>query len=206
MSDNDNQEQASGNQAQGSGDQPQSKFEEQLQKGIQLVEERKFNESLEIARELQGMESDAAEGFHLEAIVMQHQQQWHESVVALDKALQNAENDAGLYNLRGFAYMSMDKLDEAESDFDQAVELENFEPAHRNKVLLKILQNKGNEAIDYLIDRIKQKPSDPENWIMMGDLMRRGGQEEKARSYYEQAQKLDPNNEYVKKMLNQQDS
>lgn len=189
-----------------SDNESQSKFEEQLQKGIQLVEERKYNESLEIARELQNMESDAAEGFHLEAIVMQHQQQWQESVVALNKALENAEHDPGLFNLRGFAYMSMNELENAESDFDKAIEIEDFEPAHRNKVLLKILQNKGNEAIDYLIDRIKNKPRDPENWIMMGDLMRRGGQEEKAHSYYEQAQKLDPNNEYVQKMLNQDSS
>jgi Tfp pilus assembly protein PilF len=35
----------------------------------------------------------------------------------------------------------------------------------------------------------------------MGDLMQRAGQEEKARTYYQQARKMDPDNEYVQKQL-----
>lgn len=177
-------------------------FDEQLQKGIQLIEERKFNESLEIARQLQEMEEEAAEGYHLEAIIMQHQERWQESVNALDKAIDNAEHDPGLRNLRGFANMSMNELDEADSDFDKAIELEDFEPAHRNKVLVMILRDQGDQAINYLIDRIKNKPGDPENWIMMGDLMKRGGYEEKAQTYYEKALEIDPNNKYAQKVLN----
>jgi Tfp pilus assembly protein PilF len=35
----------------------------------------------------------------------------------------------------------------------------------------------------------------------MGDLMKKGGHDEKAKTYYEQALKMDPGNEYVKDLL-----
>jgi cytochrome c-type biogenesis protein CcmH/NrfG len=51
------------------------------------------------------------------------------------------------------------------------------------------------------LDRIKKNPKDVENWILMGDLMQRAGKSAKARTYYEQAKKMDPENEYVKEQL-----
>ncbi len=64
-----------------------------------------------------------------------------------------------------------------------------------------IMSDEGNEAITYLLGRIKENPKDVENWILMGDLMQRAGQGAKARTYYEQAQKMAPDNEYVKEQL-----
>lgn len=176
-------------------------FEEDLEKGIELVEKEEYEQSLEIAHKLQKMEPDSADGFHLQAIIMQHQQRFDESIKVLDKAIDNAPYDAGLYNQRGFAKMSTDKPDEARKDFEEAIELEDLEAAHRNLVLVDILQDKGNQAVEYLINRIKENPKDVENWILMGDLMSKGGQEEKAQGYYEQAQKMAPDNEYLKKVL-----
>lgn len=176
-------------------------FEEDLEKGIELVEDEEYDESLEIAHKLQKMEPDSADGFHLQAIIMQHQQRFDESIKVLDKAIDNAPYDAGLYNQRGFAKMSTDKLDEARKDFEEAIELEDLEAAHRNLVLVDILLDKGNQAVEYLVTRIKENPKDVENWILMGDLMSKGGQKEKARGYYEQAQKMAPDNEYLKKVL-----
>ena len=60
----------------------------------------------------------------------------------------------------------------------------------------------GQDAITYLLDRIRTEPSDVENWILMGDLMKKGGHDAKARTYYEQAQKMDPDNDYVNGLLN----
>jgi len=178
-------------------------FEEELEKGIQLVEEKKYDESLEIAHKLQKMEPESAEGYHLQAIIMQHQKRLDESIKVLDKAIEKSPYDAKLYNQRGFAKMSTDKPKEARKDFEEAIELEDFEPAHRNLVLVDILEGKGNEAVPYLYERIKENPQDVENWILMGDIMSQGGQEEKARGYYEQAQKMAPDNEYLKKILDE---
>jgi Flp pilus assembly protein TadD len=176
-------------------------FEELLEKATKLIEQKEFDEALKVAKELQKEDPESADGFHVEAIAKQHQQEWEDSVYALDKAIDKSPYDAGLFNLRGFAEMSMSRYAKAEEDFNQAIELEDFEPAHRNLILLKILQDKGNEAINYLLERIKSNPKDVENWILMGDLMMRGGQEEKAKTYYAQAQKMDPENEYIKKQL-----
>ncbi len=35
----------------------------------------------------------------------------------------------------------------------------------------------------------------------MGDLLQRAGQDEKAQGFYQQASKMDPDNEYVKEQL-----
>lgn len=176
-------------------------FEKELEKGYKLVHQKEYDDSLEIAHELQKMEPDSPDGFHLQAVIMQHQKRYDESIKLLDKAIENAPYDARLYNDRGYAKLNTEKLNEARKDFEKAVELEDLESAHRNIVLLNILQEKGSEAVSLLIERIKKNPKDVENWILMGDLMSRGGQEEKARGYYEQAQKMDPENEYLKKVL-----
>jgi len=176
-------------------------FEKELQRGVKLLNEKKYKESIDIAKDLQYEEPDAPDGYRLEAMVMQKQNHWEQSIEALDKAIKNDPDDGGLYNLRGFAYLSLEKLSKAEKDLKKAIDLDNSPSAHRNLVLHKIMNDNGTEAIQYLIGRIKQNPQDVENWILMGDLMQRGGQTEKAVSYYEQAKKMDPENSYVKKQL-----
>lgn len=176
-------------------------FEEKLEEGLAALREGDYDESLDIAHSLQKIEPEEADGFHLEAMVFQKLNQWEKSVEALDKALELDPEKSGYYNLRGFARLQMEELDEAEEDFTKAIDLDDSPAAHRNLVLHKIMNDEGNEAIGYLLDRIRNHPRDVENWIMMGDLMQRGGQTEKARSYYEQAKKMDPENEYVNKQL-----
>jgi tetratricopeptide (TPR) repeat protein len=176
-------------------------FEKLLEEGTKLIEQKEYDEALKIAKKIQREDNESADGYHLEAIAKQHLQEWEDSIDALDRAIDKSPYDAGLYNLRGFAEMSLTRYAKAEKDFEEAIDLEDFEPAHRNMVLLKILQEKGNEAINYLLERIKANPKNVENWILMGDLMMRGGQEEKAKTYYAQAQKMDPENEYLKNQL-----
>lgn len=176
-------------------------FEEKLEEGLSSLREGDFDVSLDIAHKLQKIEPEAADGFHLEAMVFQKMNQWEPSVDALNKAIDLEPGKSGYYNLRGFAKLQMEELADAEEDFNRAIDLDDSPAAHRNLVLHKIMNDQGNEAIDYLLDRIRGNPLDVENWILMGDLMQRGGQAEKARSYYEQARKMDPENEYVKKQL-----
>jgi cytochrome c-type biogenesis protein CcmH/NrfG len=64
-----------------------------------------------------------------------------------------------------------------------------------------LMTDRGADAIPYLINRIKADPRDPENWILMGDMIKRGGQTDKARTYYEQALNIDPDNEYAMRQL-----
>ncbi|MDX1639725.1 MAG: tetratricopeptide repeat protein [Balneolaceae bacterium] len=178
-------------------------FEETLEEGLASLREGDYDESLDIAHSLQKMEPEAADGFHLEAMVFQKLNQWEPSVDALDKAIKLEPEKSGYYNLRGFARLQMEELDEAEEDFKKAIDLDDSPAAHRNLVLHKIMSDQGNEAISYLLDRIRNNPKDVENWILMGDLMQRAGQTEKARSYYEQAKKMDPENGYVQDQLNE---
>lgn len=178
-------------------------FEEKLEEGLALLREGDFDESLDIARSLQKMEPEAADGYHLEAMVFQKLNQWEHSISALDKAIKLEDEKSGYYNLRGFAQLQMEELDKAEEDFLKAIDLDDSPAAHRNLVLHKIMSDNGNEAITYLLDRIRSNPKDVENWILMGDLMQRAGQAAKARSYYEQARKMDPDNEYVQSQLDE---
>lgn len=176
-------------------------YEETLEEGLASLREGDFDESLDIAHSLQKMEPEAADGFHLEGMVFQKLNQWEHSVEALDKAIKLEPENSGYYNLRGFAKMQMEELEQAKDDFEKAIDLDDSPAAHRNLVLYKIMADKGNDAISYLLDRIRNNPQDVENWILMGDLMHRAGQGEKARSYYEQAKKMDPENEYVQDQL-----
>src|SRR5690625_6705558 len=106
-----------------------------------------------------------------------------------------------LYNLRGYAYLNSNEHEKARENFEQAIELDDLPAAHRHLVLYKLLSGDGKGAIQYLLDRIKSEPRDVENWILMGDLMKKGGHDEKARTYYEQALEMEPENEYVKNQL-----
>lgn len=176
-------------------------FEEQLEEGLSLLHEGDYDHALDIAHQLQRMEPESVDGYHLEAMVFQKLNQWEKSVEALEKALAKQEDKSGLYNLRGFANLQLEKLEKAKEDFEKAIDLDDSPAAHRNLVLYKIMSDKGNEAITYLLERIKKNPKDVENWILMGDLMQRAGQGAKAKTYYEQASKMDPDNEYVKNQL-----
>lgn len=176
-------------------------FEKKLKEGVEQVNEENFKKSLEIAKDLQEEFPEESDSYRLEAMVMQKQNQWENSEEALDKAIECDDSKSNLYNLRGFARLNQEKLDEAEEDFKKAIDIDDSAAAHRNLVLHKIMDNQTNEGLSYLLDRIKEDPQDIENWILMGDLMQRAGQSDKAKSYYEQAQKMDPENEYVQEQI-----
>lgn len=165
-------------------------FDDIIARGVEAIESGKLEEALKIALEAQEKDDTSADGYHLEAIAYQHQYKWDESLNCLHKAIEHAPYDASLYSLRGFAYMSLEQMDKAQADFDEAISLEDFEAAHRNLVLLKISQGKTQEAVDYLIGRIQTKPEDSDNLTLMGNLLKIVGEEEKAQTYFDEAEKL----------------
>jgi tetratricopeptide (TPR) repeat protein len=176
-------------------------FEDQLEEGVSLLHEGDYDHALDIAHRLQKMEPETSDGYHLEAMVFQKLNQWEKSIDALDEAIGREDEKSGYFNLRGFAQLQLDELEPAREDFEKAIDLDDSPAAHRNLVLYKIMDDQGNEAIEYLLGRIKNNPKDVENWILMGDLMQRAGQGDKARTYYQQAAKMEPENEYVQKQL-----
>ncbi|MDZ7658907.1 tetratricopeptide repeat protein [Fodinibius sp.] len=176
-------------------------YEDQLEEGLSLLHEGDFDHALDIAHQLQKKEPEYSDGFHLEGLVFQKLNQWEKSIEALEKAIELEDENSGYYNLRGFANMQLENLDEAIEDFDKAIDLDDSPAAHRNKVLYMIMNGEAGKANEYLLKRIKENPKDVENWILMGDLLQRAGQEEKAMGFYQQAQKMDPENEYVKEQL-----
>ena len=176
-------------------------FEERHKKGYELLHEKDLDESLDVARELQRINPDAPEGYTLEGEVMQKLNQWESSVKSFSDAIDKDEENGRLFNLRGYSYLNLDESDKAKDDFERAIALDDLPAAHRNVVLHKLMNGEGQKAIQYLLDRIRSSPKDVENWILMGDLMKKGGHDEKAKTYYEQALKMDPGNEYVKNQL-----
>lgn len=176
-------------------------FEEKLNRGFELLQDKDIDHSLDIARELQKENPDAHEAFYLEALIMQQLNQFDLSFSSIGKAMEIVNDNAAYFNLRGNLHLQKEALKEAEADFDRAIEISNSASAHRSKVMLMLMTDRGPDAIPYLIGRIKADPHDPENWILMGDMIKRGGQVDKARTYYEQALKIDPDNEYAQRQL-----
>lgn len=176
-------------------------FEEKHKKGYELLHEKDLDKSLDTARDLQKLNPDAPEGFTLEGEVMQNLNQWEASINSFNEAIEKENSNGRLYNLRGYSYLNSDNAEKAREDFEKAIELDDLPSAHRNLVLYKIMSGKAQDAISYLLDRIRAQPRDVENWILMGDLMKKGGHDEKARTYYEQALKMDPENDYVRELL-----
>lgn len=176
-------------------------YEDQLEEGLSLLNEGDFDHALDIAHQLQKKKPEYSDGFHLEGLVFQKLNQWEKSIEALEKAIDLEEENSGYYNLRGFANMQLENLDQAIEDFDKAIDLDDSPAAHRNKVLYMIMNGEAGKANEYLLNRIKQNPKDVENWILMGDLLQRAGQEEKAMGFYQQAKKIDPENEYINEQL-----
>ena len=179
-------------------------FEEKLNRGFELFTDKDIDHSLDIARELQKENPESHEAYYLEALIMQQLNQLDMSLASIVKAMEFTDDNAVYFNLRGNLYMQKEDLEKAESDFDKAIELSDSASAHRNKVMLMLMTDRGQEAIPYLIGRIKADPQDAENWILMGDMIKRGGQDDKARTYYEQALKIDPDNEYAQRQLEEE--
>lgn len=178
-----------------------STYEELVAEGYRLLHEQDVDQALDISRELQKLDALAPEGYVLEGEVMQKLNQFDHSIRLFGKALEIDPEAARVYNFRGYALMQKESAEEATRDFERAIELGDLPEAHRNLVLCQLLQEKGSEAIDYLIGRIRKDPRDVENWILMGDIMKKGGHADKARTYYEQALKMDPENEYAQRQL-----
>ena len=176
-------------------------FEERHKKGYELLHEKDLDESLDVARELQRINPNAPEGYTLEGEVMQKLNQWDSSVKSFSDAIERDDDNGRLFNLRGYSYLNLDKPGKAKEDLERAIALDDLPAAHRNMVLHKLMNGEGQKAIQYLLDRIRSTPKDVENWILMGDLMKKGGHDQKAKTYYEQALKMDPGNEYVKDLL-----
>ena len=179
-------------------------FEEKLSRGFELLRDKDTDHSLDIARELQRENPEAHEAYYLEALIMQQLNQYDMSLTSIKKAMELASDNGNYYNLRGSLLMQKEELNEAEKDFDKAIEVSDSAGAHRNKVMLMLMTDRGQEAIPYLIGRIKADPQDAENWILMGDMIKKGGQDEKARTYYEQALKIDPDNDYARRQLEEE--
>ncbi len=171
-------------------------FEERHKKGYELLHEKDLDESLDVARELQRINPNAPEGYTLEGEVMQKLNQWDSSVKSFTDAIEKDDDGTTFYS-----YLNLDEPDKAKDDLERAIALDDLPAAHRNIVLHKLMVGEGQKAIQYLLDRIRSSPKDVENWILMGDLMKKGGHDEKAKTYYEQALKMDPGNEYVKDLL-----
>lgn len=164
-------------------------FELLLQKGVNEVVEQQYLEAEKTASRLTALDPDSADGYHLAAIAKQHRYLWKESIELLHKAILNAPYNAGLYNLRGFAFMSLNELAAAEKDFNEAISLEESDTGYRNLVLLRILQDRSDEAVELLTKQIRKNPSNADNLAMMGDLMARIGQKEKADDWHAAAEK-----------------
>ncbi|MEX1062612.1 MAG: hypothetical protein WEC12_03335, partial [Balneolaceae bacterium] len=63
-------------------------YEEKHKKGYELLHEQDLDHSLDIARDLQKMNPDAAEGYTLEAEIMQKLNQWSPSIDSLNDAIE----------------------------------------------------------------------------------------------------------------------
>lgn len=161
-----------------------------LIKGIKEIENGNFDSALVYAKKVQVEFPDSADGFHLQGLVEQFLLKWNDSILSFSLAIKQSPYNPDLYNFRGYGYMNIGEMDEAESDFKEAIELEDFEPAHRNFVLWLILSDRSDEAVDYLTTRIQTKPTDIENFLLMGDLMKNVGRDDIAQSYFDKVEEL----------------
>ena len=180
-------------------------IEEKLSRGFELLQEKDIDHSLDIAREVQEEAPDTPEGYYLEALIMQQLNQMDISFSCIEKAIDRSDNNGVYLNLRGHIHMMKEELKKAESDFDASIKYSDLAAAHRNKVMIMLMTDRGSDAVNYLIERIRAEPRDSENWILMGDMIMKGGQTDKARTYYEQALNIDPENEYAQRQLEEID-
>jgi tetratricopeptide (TPR) repeat protein len=164
--------------------------EQLLESGLKALESNDYNQAISISMDIQTKFPSASEGYHLEGLTHQSEQKWEESVKAFSKAIGESPYDPNLYNFRGFAYLNMGDMGKAEKDFKEAIELEDFEPAHRNYVLWLIVNDRIDEGIEYLTTRIQTKQDDADNFLMMGDLLSRAGYSENAETYFRKAEEL----------------
>lgn len=176
-------------------------LEELIKRGYELLAEGDLDQALDASREIQKENPDEAEGFIMEAEVMQKLTQWDPSLKMVAKAMEMIGETSRLLNLRGYALMQKGDTENAREDFDAAIEIDDSPVGHRNVVLCLIIEERGTQALDYLVEQIRNNPKEVEHWVLMGDIMKKGGQAEKARGFYEQALTMNPDHTYARKQL-----
>ncbi|MCX7194207.1 MAG: PEP-CTERM system TPR-repeat protein PrsT [Proteobacteria bacterium] len=115
----------------------------------------------------------------------------------LDETTQMAgeQGSAALLTLRGNAYLSSGKKEEAKASFEQALKNKPGDPTALLGLSRHALTEKNIEAATGYADQaVTGNPKDINVWLFKGDLLRVQGKAEPALAAYDQALKLQPDN------------
>lgn len=100
-----------------------------------------------------------------------------------------------ILNLRGSAYLALDKKDEARASFEQALKIKPGDPGALLGLSRHALSDKNiGAATGFSEQAVAQNPQDPAVWLYKGDLLRAQGQLDPALAAYNQVLKLQPDN------------
>ena len=121
-------------------------FEEKLNHGFELLQDKDIDHALDIARELQKENEDSHEAYYLEALIFQQLEQFDLSLKNINKAIELDDENAAYFNLRGNIRMNKEELKEAEEDFDKVIEVNLKSVFNLTKAVIRPMmkQRKGS--------------------------------------------------------------
>jgi tetratricopeptide (TPR) repeat protein len=125
-----------------------------------------------------------------------------ESVARVAAAMEADPESSKLRTLSGLVALMDNRAEDAEADFQKAIELDPSDAAGYEQ-LARFYAKTGrlNEAVDTYEDAIKARPEDPNLHYFLGTLYSFGGAQDKAIERYEDAIKYGPDLAYPKNDL-----
>jgi tetratricopeptide (TPR) repeat protein len=133
----------------------------------------------------------ASSGSYEQALTLIKQQQVEQGIALLRKILVQSPDDLRAHNLLGIALTTSGKIQEANTHFQKAIELNpRFYPALKNLALNEMRLNRIEEAKAHLAQALQIEPNDPVVHLALGEIQFQGKQFREAVNHYDRSREL----------------
>lgn len=172
------------------------------QQGKELVHTGKYEEANKALEQVAKTEQADAKTFLLLGITRYQKKDYNGAIAAYDQALALDSKLVEAYQGKANTFRDMNNLREAEIWYRKAWSVNpQFVDAYTELSIQLHIAGKLPEAIKVMQECVTANPKSPEMHVVLGNLQKASGQRSEAKTTYETALTLDPNNEAAKAAL-----
>lgn len=167
-------------------------YEDELNKGFELLKDLKFEQALEIFDKILETDSVNLDAWYFKATTYRNLKQYENELLCYDKIIKIDPDEAAWYN-KGVALSSLGRFTDAIECYEEVLKINpNDSDALLNQGIAFHSLSMFQEALACYIKLTEISPKDKEGWFRRGMTTGALGNYEEALKYHEKALELDP--------------